>query len=298
MENVSSTQVIFENGVTFERDKNGLWHYKTQNRQGHSKPVEISEIKHKYNIRPIIESMTYSNLLPRTYIKSIQREDIYLDSILTQVIPKSLEKDPFISSLFDIKYIVGAVIYHCKQLAEIYSSICYLGTRVVDISHTDSDKFVFGNFSEPHYEFDALITAARRAYDTTRYILWNVFGPGKGSIPASFPKVISHCTKIPPSLITRLNNSWEDYGRKMTDYRDCIQHYSPLSRGITSINMLRLDEFVWSMSIYIPDNPEVRSLEKFRISKKIDALTYGWELTNEITEIAVEIVNAVEKFVN
>ena len=57
--------------------------------------------------------------------------------------------------------------------------------------------------------------------------------------------------------------------------------------------MQKLEDGVWSTSIRIPDDPKVESPESFRYDCQLDALTYGWELTNEITAIAQIIVQQI-----
>jgi hypothetical protein len=56
---------------------------------------------------------------------------------------------------------------------------------------------------------------------------------------------------------------------------------------VYSVSNLLLDQRL------IPDNPEDKSKRKFRYAGKIDALTYGWEIANEIVDVASTIVNAI-----
>ena len=55
--------------------------------------------------------------------------------------------------------------------------------------------------------------------------------------------------------------------------------------------MSRLDYKVWSASVWIPDNPEDKSQEKFIYDSEIDALTYGWELTSEMVKLVKMVVD-------
>jgi hypothetical protein len=57
--------------------------------------------------------------------------------------------------------------------------------------------------------------------------------------------------------------------------------------------MQKLDGGVWSVLMRIPDNPEVKSRVAFTFAKGLDALTYGWELTNEIVRVATAIMKAI-----
>lgn len=311
-------QVVFEKGVTLECSETGnLFSLSVGNRQS-SIRMTIGEFAEKYSIRPLLITVCLTEGMTKKYLLSTNQEKGAIESHLHQLIfdrqakgiletmmshsifslENSTLSDSLITSLYNVEYITGATIYHCKQLAEIYSYICHKFANLPEVVIKDSNSMGFGNFREPLYEFDALITAARRTYDTTRYILWHVFGPGRGSIPNSFPRTLPHCNNMPSPLATRLEESWDKYGEKLTEYRDCIQHYAPLNLGISSNKMVRIEENLWSTSIFMPDNPEVKSTKKFRFSDEIDALTYGWVLTNEVTEIAIEILRAADNKVN
>ena len=93
------------------------------------------------------------------------------------------------------------------------------------------------NFSyqlEPYFEFDAAVTVARRAYDSCRYVLWRRWGPSQSSVPSSFSRTVPLCTTLDPAVRDDLIASWERYGKNLTDYRDCIQHYVPVDFGLAT----------------------------------------------------------------
>jgi hypothetical protein len=194
----------------------------------------------------------------------------------------------------NLAYVVSAVVYHCKRLADVYSAITLDMVRISSIpGHTDSSFISFGYQLEPYVELDALLTAARRAYDASRYILWGVFGPNKGGLPSNFKKTLPECRKLTPELRETLEKSWQTYGERLTEYRDCIIHNSPIDFGLGTGSMQKLDGGVWSVLMRIPDNPEVKSQAAFTFAKGLDALTYGWELTNEIVRVTTAIMKAI-----
>jgi hypothetical protein len=79
----------------------------------------------------------------------------------------------------------------------------------------------------------------------------------------------------------------------LTDYRDCIIYNAPIDFGLGTGSMQKLDGGVWSVLMRIPDNPEVKSRAAFTFAKGLDALTYGWELTNEIVRVATAIMKVI-----
>ena len=70
--------------------------------------------------------------------------------------------------ILNLQYAVGSAIYHCKRLAEAYSMICFDYARRFPSQNSVASSH---NESDAYYEFDALVTAVLRAYESTRYIL-------------------------------------------------------------------------------------------------------------------------------
>jgi hypothetical protein len=60
--------------------------------------------------------------------------------------------------------------------------------------------------------------------------------------------------------------------------------------GLGTVMMKRLGDGVWRAWARIPDNPQARSKKKFTYTLGLDALTYGWEVANEVVALATEVV--------
>ena len=137
--------------------------------------------------------------------------------------------------------------------------------------------------------------AAIRFYETIRFVIWHAF-EGENGVPRSFEIFLKsdnnrQCKLLPVSLSKQLEFSWEKSGKKAKEYRDCFQHYVPIGGYSSDAQMKRLEGRVWSASIIIPDNPEDKSQRKYKYDSKIDALEYGWKITNEIMELAHTIID-------
>ena len=130
-------------------------------------------------------------------------------------------------------YLVGALEYHCERVAKIYTGISKQFASL-PIGTDEADKGTFGYQADPYYEFDAAVTVARRCSDVSRYLLWEYFGPGRGTMPRSFAKTVPLCTPLPSELRDRLDQSWERFGTRITDYCDCLQHYVPVDFGVAT----------------------------------------------------------------
>ena len=84
---------------------------------------------------------------------------------------------PSLSHTFNVSYLIGAIVHHCKRLAVVYSGITSQFANYPMPEGNDPEKAISGHQPEPYFEFEALITATRRFYDSLRYILWQTFMP-------------------------------------------------------------------------------------------------------------------------
>lgn len=279
------SHIIFEKGLEVHRYEGG-W------RSIHNcqEPVtcDPSRIFADYHLRPIVLTVNLPKssryfLVPDSTGRLLEIEM----SELTQIAP--FQNRLFVMQNFDLSYTVGAVIHHCHQLAQAYVKVCQEFSRIPFPSREISSPCVFSDQSEPYYEFAALITAARRFYTTARRPIWIAFGCG-GSIPSSFEKTVTRCTKMPSNLRQQLDQSWSLYGEKLKDYRDCIEHYTQLGDHIPFAFMEHLDKRLWTAWLRIPDNPQAKSIKNFHYDYKLDALTYGWTVTNEVVKLACTLI--------
>lgn len=286
------TRIVFEKGIEIRLESDGVW--RVQSAEDKPLPMGAKEINNQYKVQPIVAVRPLSLGIDYAFLLSNNEELEILDLVPSKFYSPFLTDVSALIKACNIGYVLGSVHHHCKRLAIEYSEICRVYAMLPHPEGRSSDQAGFSYTDEPYYELDALLTAAHRAYDTIGKINWHVFGP-RGDAPHSFENTIEPCKNLSPFLKDRLNLSWDKFGKKINDYRDCIQHYAPLHPGITNVDMMRLQNGVWSISLIIPDNPEVRSQNKYKYDSKIDALKYGWELTNEITEVARLILDEVPK---
>jgi hypothetical protein len=173
---------------------------------------------------------------------------------------------------------MGAVLYHCKTLAQWYANECLRFSQ--ELNKPDGINKVVITPEEPYFEFESLVTGIVRGYDTLRYALWNQWGRN-GSCPSSYERTVNALVSCPPQVLTRLQSSRDNYYSKAKEYRHCIQHYVDFgSASWAMMDLLR--ESVWSVIVRVPDNPEARSSRSFRFNQNVDALTLGWELCTEM----------------
>ena len=289
MLNVSSdiSQIMFERGIELHRDKSG-WLSTSNCRE----PVacEPSQIFADYNLRPIILTFKINPSDSRCFLApSSGGRLLEIEwSELTQVAP--FHNSSFLTLNLDLSYTIGAVIYHCHRLAQAYVNVCREFSRSPYTRYKrDPSSCVFGYQPEPYYEFEALINTVRRFYTTLRRPVWAAFGD-RSPVPSSFEKTVAKCTKLPCALRERLDHSWTAYGEKLKEYRDCIEHYIHLGGFMPQVFMERLKNGLWTAWSRIPDNPQAKSAESFRYDCGLDALTYGWTVTDEVVKLAHTLI--------
>ena len=119
---------------------------------------------------------------------------------------------------------------------------------------------------------------------------------GCGSTPRNFPltlKKLVCSSDIPHELLSRLQGSQRQWYAKAKAYRDCVEHYRPLWDGFPCARLQWLSGGVLSVHLPIPDNPQEKSARKFEYKLELDALTWGWELTNKVVAVGRTIAEAV-----
>jgi len=216
--------------------------------------------------------------------------DVSVSDLVTRPMTANL-----LYAVHHLSYLLGAISYHCARLADWYARIAATYSQQMKIPGIDSrsDSGIYSYQTEPYFEFEALIGASRRCYDAMRYVLWPKFGSDGRSMPRSLKSVLAAKHSIPDGLADRLSTSWERHGVRLTEYRDCIHHYVPVDFGLASAFMRRHSVGAWTTMIRIPDNPEARSKRDFTFFRDVDALSYGWELANELLNVVSDVVEAV-----
>jgi hypothetical protein len=279
-------RLVYEHGVELHLSEDGDWCL-PQGEQARSVVVDLKDLA-DMGIRPVFlvqrTSATGSHPLLLTPNGSIAR------------FPRAMElasRRGFLYDAHGIAYLGNAIEYHTRRLAESYSSICRQYVDGCSIpGHPDLGRALYGGQSEPYHEFDALLGAIRRAYDTLRYPLSKLY-PTDGRLGDSLVEYLKLCSDVPGGLRRELQGSWEAHGERMKVYRDCIHHYVPLDFGQSSVHMTEILSAVWTVSALIPDNPEARSSRKFTFAGNLDALEYGWPIAIEVLRIMAVVVQHV-----
>jgi hypothetical protein len=257
-------------------------------------PGDEETVAQRHHLRRLAVKQIAENGEERLLILSAKGEVLEAQAPIFHFVQFS--KPSMLHLAFALAYDVNATIYHCKQVAGAYVAVCKRHTRIRAIlGHPSSEAGIaqFADQASPYYELDALLSAARRAYDKTGNMLWAAFGNGVGGRPRNFADTLNRCPEIPGPLAKQLELSWADKGSKLKDYRDCTQHFTSTDIGMCMVMVKRLEGVVWRATARIPDNPEVKSKNKFTYTLGLDALTYGWEIAKEVVTLSSEVVSSI-----
>ena len=253
----------------------------------------VAEISEALRRRPVVVISRVANHDPISLLIDHSTKGLF-DECLSELMNQAREP----ATLFHVHHIVytlGATAYHCEQLAECYASISKDFARLPSIPGAlNGEPAMFGRQPTPYYEFDACITAARRLFEACRHLMWKTYGRG-GPGPDGFWNTLVELRKS-PSLADipydDIEGTWSQYGRRLSDYRNCIIHHVPVDFGMTAAWMQRDQLGVWVTRIKIPDNPEAQAREAFSFSGNLDALEYCLDLVWAIAKLARTVVDA------
>lgn len=297
---IPTPEIIFEKGIAIY-SLNGKWlinnSYKTE-------ATSPSDIEQKYQVRPILHLLKTPVL--QGFTEHFTLLDTKKDSLNLRVnCFRELLSDNLIKELFqealNLEYVSNSLLYHCENLALIYAEISghpiqspfpYLNERL-----KNDNKIGLGNYEQAWFEFDALMTSARRFYEALKFPIWKLYGT-KNNVPSTYSDLFNSKNRslLPNKLLTCLEQDWQVSGQKLVDYRDCIAHFTPIDFFNTSVSLEKIDESFWSVMVRVPSNPETRSRKKFKYDT--DALTYSWNLIDRIISIGENFVDSAKETAN
>lgn len=179
----------------------------------------------------------------------------------------------------DLRYCLLAMLYHMNHLVDLYVTGCR--TFEIDSRIRSARK---GNFSDPRifYEIDALLTVARRVYESVRKVLWKHYMSGQKGRWRSITGALES-DLIPGDFSALLNDSWKSVGEALAAYRDCLAHYDPLTDGATTCWMEPIANR-WGMTVKLPASPtsKGRGRHDYDFDAGPEALAYCHELARHL----------------
>ena len=193
---------------------------------------------------------------------------------------------------YDLRYCVLSSLYHLNRIIDLYTNL----TEMFERQHPLGTA-LRGNTGDPrvYYEIDAFLGATRRIYESIIKVIWKHYYPKMTGRWSSIRKAVnSSLDKVPPLFAAILKESWDNFGEKLADYRNCIAHYIPLTENSNTTCWLNWYENRWGVTVKLPANPKAKSREKFDFNTGPEALIYCHSLTCHFVELC-ESLNSQTK---
>ena len=209
----------------------------------------------------------------------IRKGDISAMVSLTKDSAKVLNKfgaDRFEEVSIEADYFMHAVNYHTSMLDKAYKNVVQVDKLRQKEAET-TDKVIMEGWRPDVlaavFEFDSLLVCTRALLDRLVQVLKT---PINQTLPKSITDLIKKYSQLKQNpLANLLISAWEGWGKKVTDYRDCLLHYWTFYEGLNAIF-----NFGEGREILIPDNPEANTTNKFIYDKKISLINYAKEINN------------------
>lgn len=129
-----------------------------------------------------------------------------------------------------------------------------------------------------YWDFEAYLMALNAALDLLARVVGVAY---PDQTPLSFNKL---CAKKeltgPVDILRKAKGKWVN---KFKDYRDCFVHYTPVDNRVYADIIRTENNFL--LRCKLPTNPNVRTVEGFRYSRKIEVLKYSSTLYRHISAL-------------
>ncbi|MBX3245458.1 MAG: hypothetical protein KF685_13480 [Acidobacteria bacterium] len=187
---------------------------------------------------------------------------------------------------YDLRYCVLSTLYHLNRLIDLYVLNC----QQFEKRHPKGTA-IRGNLHIPnaYYEVDAFLTSARRIYDSVSKVLWKHYYKNSKGRWRSIRSAVKSLDRVPPDFADILKTSWTTIGEPLTNYRDCVVHYVPLTNGIET-GWMDFYEDRWGMTVKLPTNPTSKSRSGFDFASGPDALTYCHDTTTKLMKLCTDLM--------
>lgn len=281
----------------------------------------------KYGLSPVCRLSRDQSLGGKELIILLETED---SGVVSSTLHKEKELQEILFDLaqrslsaFQVLFYFGAMRYHLCSLAKAYTELAIASFDTLKIPGSDEaleDKdsfiqkklsprwisavpvskvgaFMIGTDSAEavFYEMMACLASARSLLDSLMPIFNLRFGR-KNALPGSFNDFMKKlCTRdVPTCLKDFLSKNWT-WVSKMIDYRDCVIHArfpstSPLPSSMMAIHS---EHNIIALQTWLPDNPESRSVKKYRFDEHIEYLSYAHATYSKMLDFVTYVLKYV-----
>lgn len=193
--------------------------------------------------------------------------------------------------------------FHCREIQRIYRHIEGLKPESfnykIGVRGAPHEELFYSLYEGPFSEslifhVDAFFEAAKSSAD---FVL-NMMGCVKvlQNPPTSLNDFLKKKHKIKKdnnvNVVHVLDAYWEQGGKLIKEYRDCLTHYAVL-RGAewqTPIQVKCENQNVVQVRLFLPDNPDANSHKKFRFDDNVDARELSSDLLDSLNKMVQKVL--------
>ncbi|MBM3473057.1 MAG: hypothetical protein FJX75_07325 [Armatimonadetes bacterium] len=191
-----------------------------------------------------------------------------------------------------LQYQCQATVYHYLDLVRVVCGIrrewapAHSRMREQGLGLQNGAYATLGFKPEPYMAFDAFLAAARRSLDSVLGVL-RARHPREGYPRSAHDFVKKAPLRHPVDLRDRICAAWDEWGRLLKAYRDCMMHHVPMAfRGSWQYVFARSNEpYEVEVVVAIPRNPEtVRCVDDVDLGfpDPLDAVDYAQRVLGEL----------------
>lgn len=144
------------------------------------------------------------------------------------------------------------------------------------------------NVLKVYWDFEAFLMAMNSALELLARIIGTAF---EKQTPISFNKLCKKSTLHGPvDILRKAKSRWVD---KLKDYRDCFVHYTPVDY-LVHASLIEVSGQL-HLRCKIPVNPNIRTIEGFKYSKRTELLKYSITLYRHLMALDRSVAKEIKK---
>lgn len=188
------------------------------------------------------------------------------------------------------RYHIDHAVFRLKSIHEKYSIIRDEISKSAGVNgHSSLGKSISNPITHQIYwDFEAYLMALSAALDLMARVVGISFDD---QTPVSFNKLCAKKQLQGP--VDTLRKAKERWVNRFKDYRDCFVHYTPTDNRVYADVISHGSEA--TLRCKLPTNPNIRTVEGFKYSKKVEVLTYGATLYRHFSALDKVVAKDIMK---
>jgi len=188
------------------------------------------------------------------------------------------------------RYHLDHAKHRLKEIHKKYNIV--MKNEISRINGLDDNCFGVSVFNpltyQIYWDFEAFLMALNAALDLMARVIGVAYSD---QTPVSFNKL---CGKTelygPVEILRKAKKRWVD---RFKDYRDCFVHYTPVDNRVYADIIRTGDKYL--LRCKLPTNPNIRTVEGFKYSRKVEVLKYATTLYRHFSALDKAVAREIMK---